>query len=69
MKLRNLLNENSNRLNTRHKREVLEAIANFNAFGESIYSKANLKEVVRSISELCENATKLALQEQDDWFV
>ena len=68
MKLRNLLNENSDRLNTKHKKEVLEAIANFNAFGESIYSKANLKEVVQSISELCENATKLALQEQDDWF-
>ena len=68
MKLRNLLNENSDRLNTKHKKEVLEAIANFNAFGESIYTKSNLKEVVKSISELCENATKLALQEHDDWF-
>ena len=60
---RNLLNEYSDRLNTKHKKEVLEAIANFNAFGESIYTKSNLKEVVKSISELCENATKLALQD------
>jgi len=68
MKLRKLLNENSDRLNPKHKREVLEAIANFNSFGDSIYSKSNIKEVVQSISELCENATKLALQEHDDWF-
>ena len=68
MKLRTLLNENSDRLNPKHKREVLEAIANFNSFGDSIYSKSNIKEVVQSISELCENATKLALQEHDDWF-
>ena len=68
MKLKNLINEDANRLNSKSKRQVLEAIANFNAFGESIYSKSNLKEVVKSISELCENATKLALQEHDDWF-
>lgn len=68
MKLKNLINEDANRLNSKSKRQVLEAIANFNAFGESIYSKSNLKEVVQSISELCENATKLALQEHDDWF-
>ena len=68
MKLKNILNENTDRLSSKNKRQVLEAISNFNAFGESIYSKANLKEVVQSISELCENATKLALQEHDDWF-
>ena len=62
------MNENADRLNSKNKRQVLEAIANFNAFGESIYSKSNMKEVVQSISELCENATKLALQEHDDWF-
>ena len=68
MKLKNIMNENADRLNSKNKRQVLEAIANFNAFGESIYSKSNMKEVVQSISELCENATKLALQEHDDWF-
>tara|TARA_R110002012_G_scaffold161025_2_gene323167 strand:- start:337 stop:1089 length:753 start_codon:yes stop_codon:yes gene_type:complete len=68
MKLKNIMNENADRLNSKNKKQVLEAIANFNAFGESIYSKSNMKEVVQSISELCENATKLALQEHDDWF-
>tara|TARA_R110002153_G_scaffold64821_3_gene173639 strand:+ start:8783 stop:9550 length:768 start_codon:yes stop_codon:yes gene_type:complete len=68
MKLKNLMNENTDRLSSKNKKQVLEAISNFNAFGESIYSKSNMKEVVRSISELCENATKLALQEHDDWF-
>ena len=55
MKLKNLMNENTDRLSSKNKRQVLEAISNFNAFGESIYSKSNMKEVVRSISELCEN--------------
>ena len=68
MKLKNLLNENSDKIKSSSKRAVIEAVANFNAFGESIYSKSDLKEVVKSITELCENATKLALQEQDDWF-
>ena len=68
MKLKNILNENSGKIKSSSKRAVIEAVANFNAFGESIYSKSDLKEVVNSITELCENATKLALQEQDDWF-
>ncbi len=65
MKLKNILNENSGKIKSSSKRAVIEAVANFNAFGESIYSKSDLKEVVNSITELCENATKLALQEQD----
>ena len=68
MKLKNILNENSDKIKSSNKRAVVEAVANFNAFGESIYSKSDLKQVVNSITELCENATKLALQEQDDWF-
>ena len=43
MKLRNLLNENSDRLNTKHKKEVLEAIANFNALVKVSIPKQTLR--------------------------
>ena len=68
MKLKSLLKENSDRLNSKSKKKVIEAVANFNSFGESIYTKSNMKEIVNSISELCNNASQLALQESDDWF-
>lgn len=68
MKLKSLLKENSDRLNSKSKKKVIEAVANFNSFGESIYTRSNMKEIVNSISELCNNASKLALQESDDWF-
>ena len=68
MKLKYLLKENSDRLNSKSKKKVIEAVANFNSFGKSIYTRSNMKEIVNSISELCNNASKLALQESDDWF-
>jgi len=69
MKLKSILNEvHDDRLNSRSKNDIVEAVSNFNSFGENIYSKSDLKEVVRSISELCEQASQLALQENDNWF-
>ena len=67
--MKRILNENSSaKLSRKEKAEVIEAVAKFSQFGESIYNKSDIREVAKSIVELCNRATNLALQEQDDWF-
>ena len=73
MKLKKILNENSrdafNRSLTREqKREIMDSVAKFNEFGAKIYKTNEIAEMVETIRNMTQGASKLALQETDDWF-
>ena len=71
--LKNLMQENSeekafDKLNSKQKREVIEAVSNFNKFSETIYRNNETKSMIESIKTLSEMAGRLAIQEAGDWF-
>ena len=73
MKLKKILNESNrdafNRSLTREqKREIMDSVARFNDFGSKIYKTGEIGEMVEAIRNMTSGASKLALQETDDWF-
>jgi hypothetical protein len=73
MKLKNILNESNrdafNRSLTREqKREIMDSVSRFNDFGAKIYKTNEIAEMVEAIRNMTNGASKLALQETDDWF-
>ena len=73
MKLKNILNESNrdafNRSLTREqKREIMDSVSRFNDFGSKIYKTNEIAEMVEAIRNMTNGASKLALQETDDWF-
>ena len=73
MKLKKILNENSrdafnNSLTREQKRDIMDSVARFNDFGSKIYKTGEIGEMVEAIRNMTSGASKLALQETDDWF-
>jgi len=73
MKLKNILQESNrdafNRSLTREqKRDIMDSVARFNDFGSKIYKTNEIAEMVEAIRNMTSGASKLALQETDDWF-
>ena len=58
----------SSRMHINEKAQVLEQIRGFQDLGEVIYRSEGLKEVAQKLSEIVENAEKVALQETEEWF-
>jgi len=68
IKLSTLMESEQQKLTPRQKREVLEAVKNFNEFASKIYRTDEIKEMVESIKLMASSAGQLALQETDGWF-
>ncbi len=72
MKLKKLVKENqeaiAQKLTRAQKKEIIEAVSNFNSHGKSVYRESDIKELVNTLKELSSNATNLAINEAGDWF-
>jgi|TARA_R110000764_G_scaffold40466_1_gene90394 hypothetical protein len=60
--------EGSSKMNLSEKAQVLEQIKGYQSLGEVIYRSEGLKEASQKLSEIIENAEKVALQETEEWF-
>tara|TARA_R110000803_G_scaffold87495_2_gene154240 strand:- start:2507 stop:2893 length:387 start_codon:yes stop_codon:yes gene_type:complete len=60
--------EGKSRMNLSEKTQVLEQIKGYQSLGEVIYRSEGLKEAAQKLSELIENAERVALQETEEWF-
>jgi valyl-tRNA synthetase len=56
------------RMSLSEKTQVLEQIKGYQSLGEVIYRSEGLKEAAQKLSELIENAERVALQETEEWF-
>ena len=71
MKLRNMINESSDkpkRMTEEEKQKTLEAVSRFNELGQNVYKTQEIKELVENIKTLSENASRMAIEETADWF-
>ena len=66
MKLKKLLEES--KLAPEQKKTFLEAISRFNEYGKSIYRESNLKDIIETMERLSSGASKLIVDESEDWF-
>jgi len=55
-------------LTTEEKKAVLKMVSEYNKIGEAISRTSNIKQVTENMAKMIEGASKLALQETDDWF-
>ena len=55
-------------MNLSEKAQVLEQIKGYQSLGEVIYRSEGLKEASQKLSEIIENAERVALQETEEWF-
>tara|TARA_R110000851_G_scaffold91735_4_gene200231 strand:+ start:834 stop:1220 length:387 start_codon:yes stop_codon:yes gene_type:complete len=60
--------EGSSKMNLSEKAQVLEQIKGYQSLGEVIYRSEGLKEASQKLSEIIENAERVALQETEEWF-
>tara|TARA_R110001599_G_scaffold227710_1_gene426791 strand:- start:84 stop:470 length:387 start_codon:yes stop_codon:yes gene_type:complete len=60
--------EGRSKMNLSEKTQVLEQIKGYQSLGEVIYRSEGLKEAAQKLSELIENAERVALQETEEWF-
>lgn len=60
--------ESRSKMNLSEKAQVLEQIKGYQSLGEVIYRSEGLKEAAQKLSEIIENAEKVALQETEEWF-
>jgi len=58
----------SEKMTESERKSTLEAVSRFNEYGKQIYKTQEIAEMVKNIKELSENASKMVMQEQDDWF-
>jgi len=58
----------SERMTETDKKATLEAVSRFNEYGEKIYKSEGIAEMIENIKKLAENASKMAMQEDNDWF-
>lgn len=56
------------KMGTNERNAVLEAIRNYDAYGQSIYRSQELADAVKEISELVEIASNMTLKETEGWF-
>jgi hypothetical protein len=73
MKLKKILRENKKeqmmrQLTREDKSAIMDSVSKFNSFGSKVYKANEIKEMVHAIKEMASGASKLALQETDDWF-
>lgn len=71
MKLRNMINESSDkpkRMTEEEKQKTLEAVSRFNELGKNVYKTQEIKELVENIKMMAENASRMAIEETADWF-
>lgn len=62
------LKDEDDSLSLQEKREFLEWLKKFNEYADSVHRSISLKEVVEDIDKMLEMASKIALEETDDWF-
>ena len=71
MKLKKLLKENqeanAQKLTRAQKKEIIEAVSNFNSHGKSVYRESDIKELVNTLKELSSNASNLAVYERSQF--
>ena len=60
--------EGRSKMNLSEKTQVLEQIKGYQSLGEVIYRSEGLKEASQKLSEIIENAERVALQETEEWF-
>jgi N-methylhydantoinase B/oxoprolinase/acetone carboxylase alpha subunit len=60
--------EGRSKMNLSEKAQVLEQIKGYQSLGEVIYRSEGLKEAAQKLSEIIENAERVALQETEEWF-
>jgi N-methylhydantoinase B/oxoprolinase/acetone carboxylase alpha subunit len=60
--------EGRSKMNLSEKAQVLEQIKGYQSLGEVIYRSEGLKEASQKLSEIIENAERVALQETEEWF-
>ena len=58
----------SEKMTESERKETLEAVSKFNEYGNQIYKSESIAEMVENIKKLAENASKMAMQEDADWF-
>jgi len=58
----------SERMTEADKKATLEAVSRFNEYGSRIYRSEGIAEMIEDIKKLAENATKMTMQEDKDWF-
>jgi len=56
------------RMTESEKKETLEAVSRFNEYGKQIYKTQEIAEMVESIKTLSENASRMVVENSDDWF-
>tara|TARA_R100001079_G_scaffold110669_1_gene86939 strand:- start:13620 stop:14342 length:723 start_codon:yes stop_codon:yes gene_type:complete len=72
MKLRNLLKENAEdkakKLTSEQRARILDGVSKFNEYGKSVYRETDIRELTKTLKELSEQASNLAITEAGDWF-
>ena len=67
-KLKNLLTEVFEDVQSVDKHSVIEGVRNYGIVGKSLYNGSNIMEVANQLAEIAESAHHHILGEQDDWF-
>ena len=68
MKLKKIKESIDQKVELNEKTQFLEAVSRFNEYGAKIYRTDDLREAATAISNIVENAERIALQETDEWF-
>ena len=67
-KLKNLLTEVFEDVQSVDKHQVIEGVRNYGIVGKSLYNGANIMEVAEQLAQVAEQAHHHILGENDDWF-
>ncbi len=68
MKLKRIKESIDQKANLNEKAAFLQEVSKFNEYGSQIYRTENLREAAKAISQIVENAERIALQETEEWF-
>ena len=68
MKLKKIKESLDRKVELTEKAQFLEEVSRFNEYGTKIYRTDDLREAASRISHIVENAERIALQENDEWF-
>ncbi len=68
MKLKKIKESIDQKIELNEKTAFLSEVAKFNEYGKIIYRTQGMQEAAKRISNIVENAERIALQETDEWF-
>lgn len=68
MKLKKIKESIDQKTTLNEKTAFLQEVSKFNEYGQIIYRTEGMREAAEKISNIVENAERIALQETEEWF-